>query len=91
MALGREGRREVAVDAEKHSAKARMAEKLSTLEGRARYAQRKWLSEASIGWIKEALGFWRFSVQGLNKVRGEWDLVCLALNVKRMQGLQATT
>ena len=35
-------------------------------------------------------GFRRFSVRGLNKVRGEWDLVCLALNVKRMQGLQAT-
>ena len=89
VALGREGRREVAVDAEKHPAKARMAEKLSTPEGRARYAQRKWLSEAPIGWIKEALGFRRFSVRGLRKVQGEWDLVCLALNVKRMQALQA--
>ena len=90
VALGREGRRAVEMDAEKHPAKARMAEKLSTPEGRARYAQRKWLSEAPIGWIKEALGFRRFSVRGLNKVRGEWDLVCLALNVKRMQGLEAT-
>ena len=89
VALGREGQREVAVDAEKHPAKARMAEKLSTPEGRARYAQRKWLSEAPIGWIKEALGFRRFSVRGLRKVQGEWDLVCLALNVKRMQALQA--
>ena len=79
------------VDAEKHPAKARMAKKLATEEaGRARYAERKWLSEAPIGWIKEALGFRRFSVRGLNKVRGEWDLVCLALNVKRMQGLEAT-
>ena len=33
--------------------------------------------------------FRRFSLRGLNKVQGEWDLVCLALNVKRMQGLQA--
>ena len=48
------------------------------------------MAEAPIGWIKEALGFRRFSVRGLNKVQGEWDLVCLALNVKRMQGLQAT-
>ena len=40
-------------------------------------------------WIKEALGFRRFSVRGLTKARGEWDLVCLALNVKRMNGLQA--
>ena len=90
VALGREGRRAVEVDAEKHPAKARMAKKLATEAGRARYAERKWLSEAPIGWIKEALGFRRFSVRGLNKVRGEWDLVCLALNVKRMQGLEAT-
>ena len=89
VALGREGRREVAVDAETHPAKAAMAEKLATEAGRAQYAQRKWLSEAPIGWIKEALGFRRFSVRGLDKVQGEWDLVCLALNVKRMQGLWA--
>ncbi len=88
VALGREGRRQVAVDAEKHPAKAAMAEKLATEAGRARYAQRKWLAEAPIGWIKEALGFRRFSLRGLNKVQGEWDLVRLALNVKRPQGLQ---
>ena len=90
VALGREGRRALEVDAQKHPAKAAMAKKLATEAGRAQYAERKWLSEAPIGWIKEALGFRRFSVRGLNKVRGEWDLVCLALNVKRMQGLQAT-
>ena len=67
-----------------------MAEKLATSEGRAQYARRKWLSEAPNGWIEEALGFRRFSLRGLNNVRGEWDLVRLALNVKRMQGLQAT-
>ena len=54
------------------------------LTGKARYAQRKWLSEAPNGWIKEVLGFRRFSLRGLAKVRGEWDLVCLALNIKRM-------
>ncbi len=88
VALGREGKRQVEADAEKHPAKARMAEKLATEAGRAQYAQRKWRAEAPIGWIKEALGFRRFSLRGLNEVRGEWDLVCLALNVKRMQGLQ---
>ena len=62
----------------------RMAEKLATPEGKARYARRKWLSEAPNGWIKEAMGFRRFSVRGLAKARGEWNLVCLALNVKRM-------
>ena len=89
VALGREGRRAVAVNAAKHPAKARMAEKLATQAGRAQYARRKWLSEAPNGWIEEVLGFRRFSLRGLNKVQGEWDLVCLALNVKRMQGLQA--
>ena len=66
-----------------------MAEKLATEPGRARHAERKWRAEAPIGWIKEALGFRRFSLRGLAKARGEWNLVCLALNVKRMQGLQA--
>ena len=28
------------------------------------------------------------SVRGLEKVRGEWDLVCLALNIRRLLGLQ---
>ena len=41
------------------------------------------------GWIKEVLGFRRFSVRGLNRARGEWDLVCLALNIKRLQPLLA--
>ena len=89
VALGREGRSEVAADPEKHPAKARMAAKLATAAGRAQYAQRKWLSEAPHGWIKEALGFRRFSLRGLDKVRGEWDLVCLALNIRRLRGLQA--
>jgi len=80
---------EVAADAGKHPAKAAMAAKLATDAGRAQYAQRKWRAEAPIGWLKEALGFRRFSVRGLVKVRGEWGLVCLALNVKRMNGLQA--
>ncbi len=88
VALGRKGKHEVAVDAEKYPAKARMAKKLATEEGQAQYAKRKWLSEAPNVWIKEVLGFRRFSLRGLSKVQGEWDLVCLALNVKRMQGLQ---
>ena len=66
-----------------------MAEKLAGEEGRAQYARRKWLSEAPNGWIKQSMGFRQFSVRGLRKVRGEWALVCLALNIKRMPGLQA--
>ena len=88
VALGRDGWREISVDAEKHPAKARMAGKLATEAGRSRYAERKWLAEAPLGWVKEALGFRRFSVRGLDKVQGKWNLVCLALNIKRMHGLQ---
>ena len=90
VALGREGKGwAFAVDPATRPATHRMGHKLATPEGRTQYAQRKWLSEAPNGWIKEVLGFRRFSFRGLAKVRGEWDLVCLALNVKRMQGLAA--
>ena len=63
--------------------------KLATPAGRAAYAERKWLSEAPHGRIKHVLGFRRFSLRRLAKVRCEWDLVCLALNVKRLHVLMA--
>ncbi|MYI25275.1 MAG: IS1182 family transposase [Gammaproteobacteria bacterium] len=88
VALGREGKK-AAADAKSRPAAARMLKKLLKPEGHAQYARRKWLSEAPNGWIKQAMGFRRFSVRGLRKVQGEWALVCLALNMKRMQGLQA--
>ena len=87
VALGREGKTAGAVDPKTRPATHRMKQKLETPAGRARYARRKWLSEAPNGWIKEVLGFRRFSLRGLDKVRGEWDLVCLALNIKRIGAL----
>ena len=89
VSLAREGKAAAAADPEKHPARARMAGKLATETGRRRYARRKWMAEAPIGWIKEAMGFRRFSFRGLGKVRAEWTLVCLALNVKRLHTLQA--
>ena len=89
VALGREGKAVVNVDPEEYPARARMREKMASEDGRRRYARRKWLSEAPNGWIKEAMGFRRFSFRGLEKVRAEWTLVCLALNVKRLHGLKA--
>ena len=90
VAVGREGgARAAARDLEKHPATGRMVEKLSSPAGRAVYAERKWLSEAPFGWIKEVLGFRRFSVRGRAKARGEWDLVCLAVNAKRLHPLMA--
>ena len=89
VALGREGRAPAKIDPEEHPARARMAAKLATDDGRRRYARRKWQAEAPIGWIKEAMGFRRFSFRGLEKVRAEWTLVCLSLNIKRLHTLQA--
>ena len=89
VALGREGKAPARIDPEKYPARARMADKLATDEGRRRYGRRKWQAEAPIGWIKEAMGFRRFSFRGLEKVQAEWTLVCLALNVKRLHTLQA--
>ena len=88
--LAREGKAAGDPDPEQYPAKARMAEKLATDEGRKRYARRKWMAEAPVGWIKEVMGFRRFSFRGLKKVEAEWTLVCLALNVKRLHTLQAT-
>lgn len=89
VSLAREGKAAADPDPDKCPAKARMAEKLATEEGRRRYGRRKWQAEAPIGWIKEVMGFRRFSLRGLAKVQAEWTLVCLALNVKRLHTLQA--
>jgi transposase len=87
VSLGREGKAVDKIDADKYPATARMAEKLASADGKACYAERKWISEAVNGWIKRVLGFRQFSVRGLNSASGEWDLVCLATNLRRMQPL----
>ena len=89
VALGREGKAQAAVNAQTRPATHRMGEKLASDEGRVPYAKRKWISEAPNGWVKEVLGFRRFSLRGVEKVRGEWHPVCLALNIKRMRELAA--
>ena len=86
VALGREGR-PAAGRRPRGPATQRMQHKLDTPQGYDTYAQRKWLVEAPIGWIKRILGFRQFGLRGLNPVQGEWDLVCLALNVKRLHRL----
>jgi len=89
VAVGREKGKARAVNAETLPATARMAAKLRTEAGREAYARRKWLVEAPFGWLKEALGFRRFSVRGIAKVSGEWALACLSLNLRRMVALGA--
>ena len=56
--------------------------------GRARYRRRKAIVEPVLGWIKEVLGFRRFSLRGVAKARGEWNVVCLAVNLKRLHRIR---
>ena len=61
-----------------------MAYRLKTLEGRKLYALLKQTPEPVFGIIKSVLGFRQFLLRGLEKVRGEWSLVTMAWNLKRM-------
>ena len=70
--------------AEDANPKVKMAYKLQTEIGQAIYRLRKSTVEPVIGIIKEILGFRQFSLRGLGAVAGEWCLVCLAFNLKRM-------
>ena len=83
VALGREGR-STSGRSPRGAATRRMQRKLDTPQGHDTYAQRNWLVEAPISWIKRILGFCQFGLPGLHPVQGERDLVCLSLNVKRL-------
>jgi transposase len=65
-----------------------MSHRLKTKAGRARYALRKQTIEPVFGIIKSVMGFRRFSLRGLKKVTGEWTLVCMAWNLKRLAVLR---
>ena len=68
----------------------KMAYKLQTEIGRAIYRLRKMTVEPVTGLIKEVLGFRQFSLRGLGAAAGEWCLVCLAFNLKRLHVLMAS-
>lgn len=61
-----------------------MAHRLATPEGKKLYALRKQTPEPVFGIIKSVLGFRQFSLRGIDKVRGEWSLLTLAWNIKRI-------
>ena len=63
-----------------------MFQKMKGRRARDRYRKRKHLAEPPFGWIKSVMGFDRFSLRGLYKVTGEWDLACLAANLRRLNG-----
>ena len=69
--------------------KVKMAYKLRTEIGQAIYRLRKSTVEPVIGIVKEVLGFRQFSLRGLAAAAGEWCLVCLAFNLKRLHVLLA--
>jgi transposase len=64
-----------------------MAHRLKTPEGKQLYALRKQVPEPVFGIIKSVLGFRQFLLRGLVRVRGEWSLVTMAWNLKRMFAL----
>ncbi len=67
-----------------------MAHRLKTPEGKTLYGLRKHTPEPVFGIIKSALGFRQFLLRGLDRVRGEWTLVTMAWNMKRMFVLAVT-
>ncbi len=66
-----------------------MPRKLKTEAGKTVYAQRKQTVEPVFGMIKHVMGDRQTLLRGVEKVRGEWNLVCLAYNVKRLWSLKA--
>ncbi len=78
-----------AAPADDSSPKVKMAYKLKTAIGKAIYRLRKCTVEPVIGIIKAVLGFRQFSLRGERAAAGEWCLVCLAFNLKRLHTLLA--
>jgi len=66
------------------SAKEKMSQKLRTPSGKALYAARKHIIEPVFGQIKSARGIRRFLLRGLEKVSGEWKLICLTHNLLKI-------
>ena len=65
----------------------KMTRKLQTKAGAAVYAARKGIVEPVFGQIKQARGFRQFLLRGIQKVRGEWALVCATHNILKMYRL----
>ena len=65
-----------------------MAHRLATQAGRALYALRKQTVEPVFGIIKRAMGWRQMSMRGLDRAQGEWSLVTMAWNIKRLHVLR---
>jgi hypothetical protein len=84
VSLGHEGKKAQGNPTKEYPESRKMFRKLRSPAGKERYKRRKGIVEPVFGWMKEILGFRRFSFRGLEKVRAEWDLVCCAMNLKRL-------
>jgi len=66
-----------------------MRDKLATEQGKHIYGRRTSSVEPVFGIIKSAMGLRQFLLRGIAKVRIEWDLACLAYNMRRLWSLSA--
>ena len=67
----------------------KMNHRLNTKAGRALYGLRKQTVEPVLDIIKRVMGWCQMSMRGLDKARGEWSLVTMAWNIKRLHVLRA--
>jgi transposase len=67
-----------------------MKHRLQTKEGKEIYAQRKSMIEPIFGIIKHVMGFRQFMLRGFEKSKGEWNLMCIAYNLKRLHTITVT-
>lgn len=66
----------------------KMAHRLKTPTGKALYALRKQIPEPVFGIIKSVMGFDQFLLRGVDNAKGEWNLVSMSWNIKRMFALR---
>jgi transposase len=85
VSVGKEGKISSEVDLGRQATR-RMKRKLKTRRGRGWYRKRKHIAEPVFGWIKHVIGFRTFTMRGLAKASAEWNLVCLAINLRRLHG-----
>jgi transposase len=89
VAAGREGKKPTRWPKGRETQ--RMHRTLRLPWARARYGKRKTQGERPFAEIKAVMGFRRFSLRGVSAVRGEWDLVCAAFNLRRLAALTGAT
>ena len=89
--MGRQKKEEAKEPNPENEATCRMAKKMKTQRAEKHYRKRKYLGEPPFAWIKSVMGFDQFSLRGTDNVTSEWNLACLAANLKRMHRKMAWT